>query len=102
DKTVLQYFRLMKDILSSVLKLAIPSSISRVAKSVAEIAIIGFVNVYGSSATAAYGVVNKVGGYAQMPAMSIAIATSVFVAQALGASSTEMIQKIRQISVRLN
>ncbi|MGN7388607.1 MATE family efflux transporter [Sporosarcina sp. SAFN-015] len=102
DKTVLQYFRLKKDILSSLLKLAIPSSISMVAISVAEIAIIGFVNVYGSSATAAYGVVNQVGGYAQMPAMSIAIATSVFVAQALGASSTEMIQKIRQISVRLN
>ncbi|MHC8515855.1 MATE family efflux transporter [Sporosarcina sp. ITBMC105] len=102
DKTVLQHFNLKKDILSSLLKLAIPASISMVAISVAEIAIIGFVNVYGSSATAAYGVVNQIGGYAQMPAMSIAIATSVFVAQALGASSTEMIQKIRQIGVRLN
>lgn len=102
DRTVLQYFKLKKDILSSLLKLAIPASISMVAISVAEIAIIGFVNIYGSSATAAYGVVNQIGGYAQMPAMSIAIATSVFVAQALGASSTEMIQQIRQIGVRLN
>jgi len=102
DKTILIYFRLKKDILTSLLKLAIPSSISMVAISMAEIAVIGLVNVYGSSATAAYGVVNQVGAYAQMPAMSIAIATSVFVAQALGASSTEMIHKIRQIGVRIN
>lgn len=64
-----------------------------VAISVAEIAVIGFVNAYGSDATAAYGVVNQVASYAQVPAMSIAIATSVFVAQALGANSTEMIKK---------
>jgi putative MATE family efflux protein len=102
DKTILKYFKLKKDILTSLLKLAIPSSISMVAISMAEIAVIGLVNVYGSSATAAYGVVNQVGAYAQMPAMSIAIATSVFVAQALGASSTEMIHKIRQIGVRIN
>ena len=93
DKTILQHFKLKKDILSSLLKLAIPSSISMVAISVAEIAVIGFVNGYGSDATAAYGVVNQVASYAQVPAMSIAIATSVFVAQALGANSTEMIKK---------
>ncbi|MCB5032008.1 hypothetical protein LGV96_10385, partial [Streptococcus mutans] len=99
DKTVLKYFTLKKDILASLLKLAIPASISMVAISVAEIAVIGFVNVYGSNATAAYGVVNQVASYAQIPAMSIAIATSVFVARALGASSTEMIKKIRQMGV---
>lgn len=102
DKTILQHFKLKKDILSSLLKLAIPSSISMVAISVAEIAVIGFVNGYGSDATAAYGVVNQVASYAQVPAMSIAIATSVFVAQALGANSTEMIKKIRQMGVRIN
>lgn len=102
DKTVLKHFSLQKDILASLLKLAIPASISMVAISVAEIAVIGFVNVYGSNATAAYGVVNQVASYAQIPAMSIAIATSVFVAQALGANSTEMIKKIRQMGVRIN
>lgn len=102
DKTILQHFKLKKDILTSLLKLAIPSSISMVAISVAEIAVIGFVNAYGSDATAAYGVVNQVASYAQVPAMSIAIATSVFVAQALGANSTEMIKKIRQMGVRIN
>lgn len=102
DKSILQHFKLKKDVLSSLLKLAIPASISMVAISVAEIAVIGFVNVYGSDATAAYGVVNQVASYAQVPAMSIAIATSVFVAQALGANSTEMIKKIRQFGVLIN
>ncbi|WP_107841050.1 MATE family efflux transporter [Metasolibacillus meyeri] len=102
DKSVLQHFKLKKDILISLFKLAIPASISMVAISVAEIAVIGFVNVYGSSATAAYGVVNQVASYAQVPAMSISIATSVFVAQALGANSTEMIQKIRSMGVKVN
>ncbi|MGE7693099.1 MATE family efflux transporter [Lysinibacillus sp. NPDC094177] len=102
DKSILQHFKLKKDILASLLKLAIPSSISMVAISVAEIAVIGFVNVYGSDATAAYGVVNQVASYAQVPAMSIAIATSVFVAQALGANSTDMIKKIRLLGVRIN
>ncbi|MFJ8512531.1 MATE family efflux transporter [Lysinibacillus xylanilyticus] len=102
DKSILQHFKLKKDVLSSLLKLAIPASISMVAISVAEIAVIGFVNVYGSDATAAYGVVNQVASYAQVPAMSIAIATSVFVAQALGANSTEMIKKIRQFGVLVN
>ncbi|GLC89615.1 MATE family efflux transporter [Lysinibacillus piscis] len=102
DQSILQHFKLKKDILISLMKLAIPSSISMVAISVAEIAVIGFVNAYGSNATAAYGVVNQVASYAQVPAMSIAIATSVFVAQALGASSTEMIKKIRHMGVRIN
>ncbi|WP_286926690.1 MULTISPECIES: MATE family efflux transporter [Lysinibacillus] len=102
DKSILKHFKLKKGILVSLLKLAIPSSISMVAISVAEIAVIGFVNVYGSDATAAYGVVNQVASYAQVPAMSIAIATSVFVAQALGANSTEMIKKIRLLGVRIN
>ncbi|GGG11122.1 MATE family efflux transporter [Lysinibacillus alkalisoli] len=102
DASILKHFKIKKDILQSLLKLAIPASISMVAISVAEIAVIGFVNRYGSDATAAYGVVNQVGSYAQVPAMSIAIATSVFVAQALGANSTDMIKKVRQIGVRIN
>src|SRR5208337_1417877 len=42
------------------------------------------VNAFGSKATEAYGVVNQVASYVQMPAISIAIAASVFGSQAIG------------------
>ena len=40
--------------------------------------VVGVVNRFGSNATAAYGAVNQVLSYIQFPAMSIAIATSIF------------------------
>lgn len=102
DRSVLQYFYLKGDILRSLLKLAIPSSISMVAISMAEIAVIKFVNAYGSDATAAYGVVNQVGSYVQVPAMSLSIAISVFVAQALGENNREKMAMVRKIGVQFN
>ena len=45
--------------------------------SLSEIAVISFVNHYGSNATAAYGVVNQVASYVQMPAVSLGIAVSI-------------------------
>ena len=47
--------------------------------------LLGLVNGFGSDATAAYGAVNQVLSYVQFPAMSIAIAASIFGAQAIGA-----------------
>ena len=42
--------------------------------SLSEIAVISFVNRFGSSATAAYGAVNQIVSYVQFPAISIGIA----------------------------
>ncbi len=41
------------------------------------------------TATASYGIVNQIAGYVQIPGMSVAIAISVFVAQAIGAGKQE-------------
>ncbi|QDQ03274.1 MATE family efflux transporter [Lysinibacillus fusiformis] len=102
DRTILQNLHFKGTILKKLLKLAIPTSINMVAIAMSEIAVITFVNDYGSNATAAYGVVNQLVSYIQIPAMSISIAISVFVAQAIGAGKTATIQHITKLGIKLN
>ncbi|WP_280207432.1 MATE family efflux transporter [Brevibacillus sp. AY1] len=92
DRMVLKHCRLNGEILKTLLRLAIPTSISMVSLAMSEIAVITFVNEYGSNATAAYGIVNQIASYVQIPAMSISIAISVFVAQFIGSQKTAQIR----------
>ncbi|CAM3905842.1 MATE family efflux transporter [Mesobacillus zeae] len=102
DSIILKNFRLKGPILKSLLKLAIPTSISMVAISMSEIAVITFVNDYGFHATAAYGIVNQLASYVQIPAMSISIAMSVFVAQAVGSGKFLQINEVSRVGIKLN
>ncbi len=70
--------------------------------SLAEIAVISFVNRFGSSATAAYGAVNQVIGYVQFPAISIGIAASIFGAQCIGARREDKLGTVIRSAVGLN
>lgn len=102
DKETIKNIRIKGDLVKSLLKLAIPSSISMIAISMAGIAVIYFVNRYGSNATAAYGIVNQIASYVQIPGMSVSIAISVFVAQAIGAGKQESIEKITKLGLKLS
>ncbi|WP_107923975.1 MATE family efflux transporter [Lysinibacillus parviboronicapiens] len=102
DRTILRNLYFKGPIVKKLLTLAIPTSINMVAIAMSEIAVITFVNDYGSNATAAYGIVNQLVSYIQIPAMSISIAISVFVAQAIGAGKTATIQQITKLGVKLN
>ena len=102
DRTILNNIRLQGDIVKTLLKLAIPSSVSMVAVAMSEIAVITFVNSYGSDATAAYGIVNQIASYVQIPALSVSIAISVFVAQAIGAGNQENVKEITKLGLSLN
>lgn len=102
DLSVTKNFRLNGQIVKHLLRLAIPTSISMVAISMSEIAVIMFVNDYGSTATAAYGVVNQIASYVQIPAMSISIAISVFAAQAIGRGQFTSLKEIVKIGILLN
>lgn len=86
DRTALRSLKMDKKLLALLLRLGIPSSINMILVSLSEIAVISFVNHYGSNATAAYGVVNQVASYVQMPAVSLGIAVSIFAAQSIGAN----------------
>lgn len=86
----------------SILRLGIPTGIQMVTTSVAGLVIVGMVNHYGADATAAYGAVNQVLNYIQFPALSIAIAASIFAAQAIGAGHAELLAKVTRIALSMN
>ncbi|MFF2447546.1 MATE family efflux transporter [Neobacillus sp. NPDC058068] len=102
DSDILRHLYLKGSVLKPLMKLAIPTSISMVSIALSEIAVITFVNDYGSNATAAYGIVNQIASYVQIPAMSISIAISVFVAQAVGSGNMSNIKEIKKIAISLN
>jgi putative MATE family efflux protein len=89
-------------LLLTLVRIGIPTGIQFVMVSLSEIAVISFVNRFGSSATAAYGAVNQIVSYVQFPAISIGISTSIFGAQSIGARRTDRLRKIVRAGVTLN
>lgn len=85
-----------------ILRLGIPTGVQMVTTSVAGLVIIGLVNRHGSEATAAYGAVNQVLNYIQFPALSIAIAASIFAAQAIGAGKPDLLAKVTRTALGMN
>jgi len=102
DREMLGNLRLRLDLVASIAKIGIPTSINLVMISLSEIAVLTFVNRFGSTAVAAYGAVNQVASYVQFPAISIGIAASIFGAQSIGAGRTERLGTIVRSAVILN
>ncbi len=102
DASFLKHFRIDKIILGKVLKIGLPTGLSMITISLAEIAVLFLVNRYGSQATAAYGAVNQIVNYVQFPAISIAIAASILGAQAIGAGRGHTLGNIAKTGIMLN
>lgn len=102
DSSVRKYLRMDWGLLKLLLRLGIPASINMILVSLSEIAVIAFVNRYGSDATAAYGVVNQVASYVQMPAVSLGITVSIFAAQSIGANQFDRLQKVVKAGIIMN
>ncbi|WP_081625635.1 MATE family efflux transporter [Bacillus sp. 123MFChir2] len=102
DATVRKYLRMDGELLKLLLRLGIPASINMILVSLSEIAVISFVNRFGSDATAAYGVVNQVASYVQMPAVSLGITVSIFAAQSIGANQFDRLQKVIRAGLIMN
>jgi Na+-driven multidrug efflux pump len=102
DAAFLKHLRINRDILAKVLKIGLPTGLSMITISLAEIAVLFLVNRYGSQATAAYGAVNQIVNYVQFPAISIAIAASILGAQAIGAGRGNTLGKIAKTGIMLN
>ncbi len=102
DRETLDDMRIDWGILRSVVRIGVPTGIQVMMVSLAEIAVISFVNRFGSSATAAYGAVNQVVGYVQFPAISIGISASIFGAQCIGARREDKLGNVIRSAVGLN
>jgi putative MATE family efflux protein len=102
DADFARHLRVRPALLKSVLKVGVPTGIQMIVVSLAQIAVLSFVNAFGSSATAAYGAVNQVVSYVQFPAISIAITTSILGAQAIGAGRTDQLGAITRTALLMN
>lgn len=102
DRQLLQHIRHDATLSKLILKLGIPTGIQMVTTSLAGLVIISLVNHYGAHATAAYGAVNQVLNYIQFPALSIAIAASIFAAQAIGAGKPDLLTRVSRTALGMN
>ena len=102
DWALLQHIRHQPKLSKIILSLGVPTGIQMITTSVAGLVIVGLVNRYGAEATAAYGAVNQVLNYIQFPALSIAIAASVFGAQAIGAGKSDLLNKVTRTALSMN
>lgn len=89
-------------LLLSVLRVGLPTGVQIVVGSLSGLVIVGLVNGFGSSATAAYGAVQQVQAYVQYPALSIGIAASIFGAQMIGAGRSDRLDEVVRAAMILN
>ena len=102
DGAMCKYIKFDPILSTKILRLGVPTGIQMVTTSVAGLVIVGLVNRYGSEAIAAYGAVNQVLNYIQFPALSIAIAASIFAAQAIGAGKADSLAKVTRTALVMN
>jgi putative MATE family efflux protein len=102
DATFIRSLRIDWKLLGSVLRIGVPTGIQVILVSLATLVVLGLVNSFGSQATAAYGTVNQIVSYVQFPAISIAIAASIFSAQAIGAGRLNDLSRITRTSLVMN
>lgn len=89
-------------LLLKIVRIGVPAGVQTIMVALAEIAVLSFVNRFGSDATAAYGAVNQVVGYVQFPAISIGITASIFGAQCIGARREDKLNGVIRSGVALN
>jgi putative MATE family efflux protein len=102
DAETIQDLKINWPILVQMVRIGVPTGVQVVMVSLAELAVISFVNRYGSHATAAYGAVNQIVSYVQFPAISIGITASIFGSQAIGASRADLLGRVVRSGVGLN
>lgn len=102
DNEMLRDMRVDWKLLRTIVRIGVPTGIQTILVALAEIAVISFVNRFGSDATAAYGAVNQIVGYVQFPAISIGITASIFGAQSIGAHRNDKLGSVIRSGVTLN
>lgn len=102
DLALVKHIRYEAELSRLILRLGIPTGIQMVTTSVAGLVVVGLVNHFGAHATAAYGAVNQVLNYIQFPALSIAIAASIFGAQAIGMGKSDLLARVTRTALWMN
>lgn len=89
-------------LLTLVLKVGLPAGVQMIMGALSGLVIVSLVNSFGSQATAAYGAVSQVFSYAQFPALSVGISTSIFGAQMIGAGRQDRLGAVLRTGLMMN
>lgn len=81
-------------LLSEIVRKGLPMGLQMIAMTMSAMTILHLVNREGVSTTAAYGVVQQLWGYVQMPAMAVAAGVSALTAQAIGAKVWDRVKAV--------
>ena len=98
----LGYVRPDPALLRTILVKGVPMGLQMLVVSTSALAMIGLVNRYGTSTTAAYGAANQLWTYVQMPAMAVGAAVSAMAAQNIGAGAWERVGRITRVGILTN
>ncbi len=85
-----------------IAKMGLPMGLSMIIMSGSALAMIGLINREGVDTAAAFGVMNQLWSYVQMPAVAVGSAVSAMAAQNIGANKWDRVGKIAWAGVGIN
>lgn len=85
-----------------ILKMGLPMGLSMIIMAGSALIMIGLINREGVDTTAAFGVMNQLWSYAQMPAVAVGGAVSAMAAQNIGAGKWDRISKVALAGIGIN
>ncbi|MFM2020477.1 MAG: hypothetical protein RJB02_185 [Pseudomonadota bacterium] len=85
-----------------IAKMGLPMGLSMIIMSDSAVVMIGLVNLEGVDTTAAFGVMNQLWSYVQMPAVAVGGAVSAMVAQNIGANKWDRVGRIAWAGAGIN
>jgi putative MATE family efflux protein len=88
--------------LGSIAKMGLPMGLSMIIMSGSALAMIGLVNREGVDTAAAFGVMNQLWSYVQMPAVAVGSAASAMAAQNIGAGKWDRVGKVAWAGIGIN
>ena len=81
--------RIDREALSGILRIGLPSSIQTAVTAFSNVFVQSYLNAFGSSCMAGYGIYNKVDAFALIPNQAIGMASTTFVSQNWGAGNKD-------------
>ncbi len=91
-KFSLSEIKFHKNIFSKSLKIGIPSGLQQTFVALGMLALLRFVNSFGTNTIAAYTVAGRIDSFAMLPAMNFSMALSTFVGQNMGAGKLHRVR----------
>lgn len=88
--------------LRPIARMGLPMGLSMIVMSGSAVVMIGLVNLEGVNTTAAFGVMNQLWSYVQMPAVAVGSAVSAMVAQNIGANKWDRVGRIVWSGIGIN